>query len=465
MSLAERIRGRRSGRLLLVLGADTLWCGLCLGRGRGVIWPDAWRQEVRLHDEGPGARPPMETLLSALARLERGLSALPDQPGVREVRVLISDVWLPGVGVPWSDELQDAVRTRPYVLAQFRDAGCDVPAEALIKIDDAPFETPRFVVAYPEVLISTLHQFANHFRARFASMLPLSAAAATVMSFDQTHSWFAIQDGSVVLMVRGEGRRRISDVAIRYAWGSLDNAIRQEWQRWKLRGAMSAGGPLRILNMSAVASDVDQGDAEVAPLRSLLRDAAVPRALELCHAVSSVKHPLDAISTRWHGPKWAIAVGLCAMVFMSMVLFQAWSSAKQVKELELLVADKVSRPAPVRASQDLRRDELARIRPVNMAIRSLNLPITPVLKALVPPKDMQVALLSIETASGDLALQGAHGKVKVSAGAASTSDMTSYITFLGQRHPLVGAVLIRHETTDAGVEHPVRFIVEARWSQ
>ena len=83
-------------------------------------------------------------------------------------------------------------------------------------------------------------------------------------------------------------------------------------------------------------------------------------------------------------------------------------------------------------------EELARIRAVNAAIREINLPIAPVLRALQPPRDIRVALLGIvvepANASGRSA-EGANAALKLNAESASGAEMARYVGYLAERAP------------------------------
>jgi hypothetical protein len=108
------------------------------------------------------------------------------------------------------------------------------------------------------------------------------------------------------------------------------------------------------------------------------------------------------------------------------------------------------------------RNELARVQAVNVAVRELNLPFEAILRALEPPKDMRVAVLSMTTAastSGALA-----SRVKIVAEARTGAEMARYVAFVAERKPFTGAYLVEHEIDETAVERPYRFTLEASWN-
>ena len=107
------------------------------------------------------------------------------------------------------------------------------------------------------------------------------------------------------------------------------------------------------------------------------------------------------------------------------------------------------------------RDEQRRLLSVNAAIRQLNAPIGDVLQALIPPRDIRVAVLSVETVLNDS--DRSTNSLKVKAEAPTSDDMTRYTAFIAGRRPFVRAYLIQHDVQDSPSER-FRFKLEAQWN-
>lgn len=112
------------------------------------------------------------------------------------------------------------------------------------------------------------------------------------------------------------------------------------------------------------------------------------------------------------------------------------------------------------------REELGRIQAVNAAIREINLPIGPLLRAVRPPRDLRVALLgiSVEPTSSTGAPDGSLATIKLSAESASGAEMTRYVRYLVQQ-PLVRAYLVNHVVDETDSAYPYRFNVEVSWRE
>jgi hypothetical protein len=112
------------------------------------------------------------------------------------------------------------------------------------------------------------------------------------------------------------------------------------------------------------------------------------------------------------------------------------------------------------------RAEMAQVQAVNAAIRELNLPISSILRALEPPRDIRVAVLSVETAvDTSVGTSSKTSSVKIFAEARSGAEMARYVSFVAERKPFTGAYLTRHEIDETSAERPYRFTVEAVWSE
>ncbi len=76
-----------------------------------------------------------------------------------------------------------------------------------------------------------------------------------------------------------------------------------------------------------------------------------------------------------------------------------------------------------------------------------------ILRAIEPPKAMDVALLSLDTA-------GRAGALRLAGRASKAEEMTDYVSFLAERKNFTSAYLVKHELLREG---GYRFDVEAQW--
>lgn len=112
--------------------------------------------------------------------------------------------------------------------------------------------------------------------------------------------------------------------------------------------------------------------------------------------------------------------------------------------------------APLRQaslSPQQEREVAERVKAVNPHVRALNMSWDAILRAIEPPKAMDIALLSLDTA-------GRAGALRLSGRASTAEEMTDYVSFLAERKNLKSAYLVKHELLREG---GYRFDVEAEW--
>jgi hypothetical protein len=138
----------------------------------------------------------------------------------------------------------------------------------------------------------------------------------------------------------------------------------------------------------------------------------------------------------------------------------AWQAVQRVNGLQQQLEAVQLRSAPA-APAALSRDEQARVPAVNAAIREMNLPVSALLQALQPPRDIRVAVLGVDVLG---ASPGATTGIKITGEARTGAEMARYVAFVSSRKPFTGAYLTRHEIDDTTPERPYRFTVEAAWN-
>ena len=469
-------RADRAGgaTLFAVVGADCVECGVLDG-GRWLQGSlrDAPFDPVQGISSAVGA--PAAALERLAAELRQWHETNADGEGSRigQAVVLVADVWLAVAGVPWSEALQVPAQGEAFARGQIEAAGHAVEPGDTIRLDDAPHGQPRLAVAYPAPLMAALEALAGSVGARLSSVLPLSVAAwHGFASRDRAASGaLAVLDRGMLLVLHGS--RRLADVSVRcgseWADGAPDRGprVRQAWQRMQLRDAQLASvRELRLLNLSGHAEPAEAAGAGMVGV-ALPADSAdgpaVPSALRLA---ASRRWPsaIDAMPARPRTTPLRIAISALALAVAAAWTWQAWQRSEQVAALSRQVSALQMERGTVPRAETLSREQTARIQAVNSAIRELNFPAAALLRALQPPPDIQVAVLSVDLPSASSADPSRPSLVKIVAEARTPAAMARYVGFVGERKPFSGAYLTRHEIVDAVPDRPYRFNVEATWT-
>lgn len=468
-------KSKAGATLFVVIGAQRAECAVSAG---GQWLKDSFR-EVRF-DPVQGAASAVGTPLAAMERLADELRQWHETPasseraGISRVCVLVADVWLAVAAVPWSESLRVPALSRAFACGQLEAAGHEIDASDTVRLDDASFGQPRLAVAYPATLLSSLEALAGGLGAELSSVLPLSVGAWNSFALRERARLDAVAVLDEGILLIAHGQRRLADVSVRTGaeWaepgskrGSL---LRQLWQRMRLRdGQLSAVRELRLLNLSGHAMPSESTGADVIAVEQ--RPAAsgghaIPEGLRLA-ALGQWNTPFDAVPARPAITLVRFAVAALALATAAAWTWQAWRISEQAavlsQQASALQRDRgiVPRAAP------LNREQAARVQAVNSAIRELNFPAAALLRALQPPPDIQVAVLSVDLSSASSADGSGYPVVKIVAEARTPAAMARYVGFVGERKPFSGAYLTRHEIVDTAPERPYRFNVEAAWSE
>jgi len=453
-------RGAGVGVLYISLGARHVEAAVCV---RGAWLPDSL---VSLPvDRVHGIARPLGALIQTVtqlgAALEQGRGS-GAAAAAREVRVLVADTWLAVASLPWSSTLRSAAPAEAYARGQLLAAGYELGAHDLIRFDDAGYGEPRLAVAYPGALMEALRAVAAGQGAVLRSTLALSVTGWMQAQHAGVRVLGLLDDGLALVV---HGGRRIGEVharSQRVGDESPTNALKTLWQRLRMRDPAHASVErLPTLDFRSVAEDVE---SELLPLAlpSRADGTSVPGSLQLARLSAERVLALDAVSSGapmrpWH---WLVAAATAALA--GVMLLQAGQAValSEMARTELTAVARVPEPAPKGAVWS--REELARAQAVNLAVRELNTPISALLAALQPPRDVHTAVLSVELGARARSDTGA-STLRVIAEAQGAADMTRYVAYLADRGPLEGAYLLRHEIAEDVPGHPYRFTVEAAW--
>jgi hypothetical protein len=476
---AEGLAGTGRATLFVVVGMQRVECGAMSGQGRRGRWFDETLQETPLPMGATG-----EQAVQAVHTALHNLQALPSLPRIGDVRVVVADAWLALSSVLWSRSSKRASTAASSARVQLAEAGFDIDPADAIRVDDAPFEQPRLAVAYPAAMLSTFRDVARRLDARLTSVLPMSSVVWAVTERESRYEHgtrqraLAIVDNGLTLFASAQGRRggRLSDVTLRRDGGNAHSAesLGVAWRRLGLRDPqLSQIDKVAVLDLSGSAELAFEENApfvlgSLPAGNSAAEGATVPLRLSLASQANQLRHALDGVNEPVRPSTWQWLT-LVAVLLLAGALA---AKAVQVHQARDALAVQSSADAPTAHAftpvAPWTREELNRVQAVNVAVRELNLPIASILQALQPPRDLRVAVVSVDAKSASSEAQTSGGRassVKVVAEALSGADMARYIAFVGERKPFTAAYLVGHEINEAAREKPYRFTMDAHWTE
>jgi hypothetical protein len=393
------------------------------------------------------------------------------RPG--RLRVLVSDRWIALTTVPWGQALAGSTTRDRFLRDHLEAAGFEITAADTVRIDDdAAFGQPRIAVAYPAPLMDLLAVAAATLGAKLESVQPLE-----VVLTQWVCSRLALSAGNLAILDRDRLRfMRVAPGGLTAGQSLIEPAlsadrrtfVRTLWQRQRLRDpALGERASLQALDLqSSTAEAASPTDSDVTFVEwPQDRETAPSPAMRAALVVAS-SSSLNGSTTARKRSAAGWLVGSTCLILAAALGGHAFRLSHAAGTLEL-AAERQARIPAVSAPLKWTRDELGRIRAVNAAIREINLPIAAVLRALQPPRDIRVALLSIavEPASADHGSVDAKGAtLKISAESASGAEMTRYVGYLAGRPPLERAYLVSH-VVEAGSAYPYRFTAEVAWRE
>lgn len=451
----------------------------------GAMRIDYWLTAGTLSGWLPGSfvSRPMETdgtgehaLVTVLRAIEATVqaAAVPAE-GLRasaRLRVLISSRWTGTVTLPWSAALTKKETALAYARSRLTSAGFDLEPDAVVEIEDAPYRELRTAVAYPAVLMAALQQASVRLKMTLMSVLPLALAAGSRVldEVDERVGAMALVEDGFVSFLRGTaGRLTPMGAGTRIdADAGVDFEVGRLWQRQQLRDpSLFKDGPLFVLELAPRGHDrgwTARPGMRVVALGGKDEASSAGLLSWIARATRGVDNPLDAIPPRGRGSKAGLAVALACAGIAVFALFRTGTLFEQVRH-EKLALQRPASTAPLTKRATRNRDEEARVASVNTAILELNLPIATLLRAVQPPPDIRVALLSIEFLPRKSAQSSPDeaSTLKLSAESPSGVEMARYAGFLADRKPFATVYLVSHEIAESDPAKPYRFTLEAAW--
>lgn len=449
--------------LLVVIGGRYVEAGIWRQR--------AWQEGsiCRVVIAEPGGRAALDQALMSLAEqyvAQYETLFRKQRRGRCKVRILLANTWIDGISLPWNPRAITAGALAVHARGVLATAGISLEDGDVVRVEDGGYRQPRWAVVYPALLLQMLAQFAGKLNAVLESIAPLSIAAISAIGkkpadrpavalVDETELslWYCPNGSSHHLLARSP------------LGGEGNDILEILWRRVRLRDPrLSNINKVLILALADQrldGSEETQGHARVELPRLLADDATSP----LLRVAGLCREKVFELDAKQRYPRAGIrmAVAVClGLGVAAWILFQvlgtAGAEADIKSKLEAKTRAMAPKPAPVWSKADLQR-----IQAINVAVRELNLPVSTLLQAIQPPKDIRVAILGVEFAPGrggdDIPL------LKLVAESRSGEEMARYTAFLAERRPLVDAYLVSHEVTEGDPLRPYRFLVEAKWRE
>lgn len=448
--------------------------GVEAGASQGGRWLEvaAWQATLSapVGETGPS---PVMAALTALAAHWNGEATLP--AAGRRLWVGVSDGHLASATLPWSDLLLQAGLMPSVARAQLVQSGHEATTGDVVRLAATPAGTARLVLGFGPELMAAWHELARGVNAQLMSVLPSSA-----MAWQQAAALKLVRGGRVGVLFDDQalllqGGRDIERASGHFRDGA-PQALAALWARAKLRAwsapdegtARDEPAVLPVLDLRRASASIGAGTATSGALEFSVWPAGRPVLLAspvlrlLREASQRAPHALDAMDRPavlrgWQKAAVAVLVMVTAALLMDNV--SVWQDRREATARLPVESAPHTAQAGVPA---LSRDELARVQQVNEAITRLNLPVEALLSALQPPKDIPVALSSVELRA---AAPDGRSATVVKAQAPLAADMTRYAAHVGATAPFTEAHLRQHEQRVNEPGQPYLFTLEAAWRQ
>lgn len=382
------------------------------------------------------------------------------------VRIVVADYWLRVATLPWSDAMRRDADTPAYLRMQLAAAGHPVEPDDVIRHGDGLPGRPLLAVIYPAQLWSALLDVQRELDAPVTSVLPCSVLAWSCLPrpWLLRPAMLGASDGTVAMLLRGTGGE-LQEVTVRYGSMPMLTVLRRRALLREASGiSVATDSVLPVVDLGN-GVDMPASDEQHIAWRGQAAGAGTPSAyLQLAALPVRRGAALDAVQPVAAITPVRALVTLALLAVTALTAGAAWQTSTRAAALENAMAATSARPAPTAPAAPARRSEaeVARIRQVNLAIRTLNMPIVPLLRAMEPPQDLAVSLLGVQVT--EIETKNGHGTLRLVAQALDSGSMTRYVAYLAERRPLLtAAVLTQHEQDDTLPGRPYRFTVEVQW--
>lgn len=378
------------------------------------------------------------------------------------LRVLVADCWLPNVNMPWSSALNtnDHV-AKEYAVNQLNYAGFDTLSSDVVRFLEHSYGQSTLAIAYPSTLLHALNQFADMLKIQLISVLPLSVAAwhMTQPRRNQVPILGIYCDS---LLIVADLNHRNSEVKTRVFSDEDKNyllSVESEWQRIRFRTNHLANiETLPLLDLSPSNNNPEFSGKTLKVLNAEQKLSSNNISLSLALQSKNLNSSVDAIAQGYHLTplKWAAMTVL--LIFLCFLGAQIWQLNQEAESMDSNIDNIIASAASKPPARDWTKEELEQVKAVNSTIKQLNLPYSSLMVALLPPRDMRVAMLSLDVDANSQSAANSH--IKIVAEAKTAGEMGQYVSFLSSRKLFSDVYLVSHEIAEATSEHPYRFSID-----
>ncbi len=438
--------------------------GVDFGVRRGGQWLLEATQRVEISND-------LAALDAALSDLVSFWKALPSTGSTKKplfpprLRVALGSGWFDGGMLPWNPVAISGETSQAFAHGFLEASGVDLRPGDAICLNEGDYQKPRWAAAYSGEVLQSLQRFAVELGAVLDSVQPLATVVAghysVLVSSSAVLALYEKEAISYWHCRRGEASLLGALAFDAHSIEVADQESRQLWSRLQLRNhALLEAAQLHYLEMSSAHphSALTKDGMVLSPLPQPATQN-LPQALLLL-AQSNKKAAVDPIAAS-HLPSVRHATALLLVIAVMASLLFGLGRVEKLKEgvdQRLALARTHQTPPP---TEVLSKQDQQRIRAANVAIGQMNLPVAKLLKALQPPQDIRVAVLSVEFSPETE--KGAGSSLKLNAESRSGEEMVRYAAYVAERKPIIETNLLSHEIVENDAVQPYRFKMEALW--
>lgn len=465
---------KKPSNLFIVIGTNFISSGLTNGRRSNYVWQDNSLSHVNIRSEN--------STLSSQAQLLQALTKLIElnnYKDVNKIRVLIADSWLVVTELPLQNQsIRENIRQRE-IYTKIVTSGYEIDPADTIRSSTITNGATSLAIVYPSIILNALEQLSKELNASLESVLALSAAAWNINfnnnlesknQANRSNVQIVIDEGIIIfsrsstenVLILGESSVR-TNIDINK---DLYQQIYTNWLRLIMRdNRMKHVRCADLLDLTNSDELKEKKDVFFKNNKILKQNnTSVPLRLILAAQVSGVNSDFDAISTSADLKflQWSIVLSLFLVALV--LVFKLLDTNSNIQALSAKMKLQNNQLQTKKTDKTLSAEKVVKVKAVNEAIKALNFPLAFILRELEPPRDIKVALLSLENSpDGSSSLNSS--KFKIVAEAKNSLDMTNYVAFVSSRKSFSNAYLLQHEINLNLTDRPYRFTLEATWKE
>lgn len=462
--------------LYVILRNRHIECGVIQVESGRAVWKSVSAIEIEIQSNN-------KILINLEDALNRSIVLISEFCGQwGEVHVLATEQWVYSISIPWSEAFFRHDTKHRYLQGHILSSGIEIMPGDVLRVDEGSVEQPCIAALYVEQLVEMFQAWSSRIGGVLASIQPYYLAGWLLSqrlrkdkprASDKIQSkWnsLAIVDGnSVILIIAQADRSAIdtvfigaSNLQIDAAADPISNSL-MGWRRFLLRNPQ-----FEYIKDLAI-FDVSNRSMELIELASGNYYEAASSKIEHADFINASRtmqaHPLanSLESKRFKSTQLVVLFTLFLTLFVLAIQI-GLNASKYYKFIAMLAETQQSMSA-ANENKVWSKQELNRIQAINKAISDLNVPVDALLESLIPPKDIRVAILGMETGTKVGIGSSSAPSIKLQGQACSSADMAQYVAFVSDKKPFIGASLMHHEYSEKLGKCPYKFSVEAKWSE